>query len=209
MLSTEGQGLAFDGGHALIALHIRALIDGHDEQTIAQEALGPRTHKAGADLGHAISVITAVAAQAPDRVIVGHHIAHRTIALSLHDQPSIKLQARADQSRKGAGLAQQIGHRFGIVMAGQDVVDHLAHAGNTAAHGLTLDLEGGDKIVGGTGGFSGGEVGHDRYIGRSGSKCEPSAAFPIQWPQSTKPERPSVHGCGSRPRQRPWTEAHQ
>jgi hypothetical protein len=120
-----------------------------------------RAHEALRDLGHLVGIEPAIAAQAAGGVVVDHDIAHRAVALGLDDQPALELQAGADQGGQGAGLAQQVGDRLGIVVTGQHLVDRRAQAHGPAAHGQALDLEGGNEVVGsGVEGGLGGDVGH-------------------------------------------------
>ncbi len=122
----QGEGLALDRGDALVAFHVGALVDRHQEQALAEQGLGAGTREAAASPRHPILIVPAIAAQGPGGVVVGHYIGHRPVALGLDDQAAFELQARAHQRRQRAGLAQQIGHGFGIVMAGQDLVDRRA-----------------------------------------------------------------------------------
>jgi hypothetical protein len=120
--------------------------------------LAPGRAKPSESLGDLVGVEPAIAAQAAAGVVVDHDIAHRAIALGLDDQPAFELQAGADHGRQGAGLAQQVGDRFGIVVARQHLVDGGAEADDPAAHGQAFDLECGDDVV--EDASVGGDVGH-------------------------------------------------
>ncbi len=146
-LGGQGQGLALDGGHALVALGVRPLVDGHDEHAVAQEGARTGAGETARDLGHAGLVVTAVAPQGALGVVVADDVGHRSVALGLDDQAPGDLQAGADQGGERAGLAQQVGDGFRIGVAGQDLVDGGAEANHAAAHRPALDLEGGDEIV--------------------------------------------------------------
>ena len=94
-----------------------------------------------------VGVVAAVAAQRALGVVVGDDVGHRPVALRLHDQPAVELQAGADQGGQRAGLAQQVGDGVGIVVAGQDLVDDRSQPREAAAHGLVFDLERRDQVV--------------------------------------------------------------
>jgi hypothetical protein len=72
------------------------------------------------------------------------------VGASLKFEGKLIVQAQGGQ---GAGFAQQVGHRLGIVVPGQDVVHHRAQPRNAAAHGPVFDLEGGDDVVRGNKSF--------------------------------------------------------
>ncbi len=91
--------------------------------------------------------------------------------MGLDDQPTLELQAGADQGGQGASLAQQVGHGLGIGVTSEDFVDHRPQPDHAAAGGLVLDLEGGDEVVG-----VGGEFGHD----------ETSAGAPAPGPRAIR-----------------------
>ncbi len=148
-LGAKGQGFALDGRDALVAIHLRALVDGHGEDALAQQAARAGPQESLRRLSHLVRIVPAIAAQGPRGVVVGHRQRDRPIALGLDDQPAVELEAGADQGGQGAGFAQQIGHGLGIGVAGEHLVDHPAQPRDAATYGRLLDLERSDNVFGG------------------------------------------------------------
>ncbi len=148
VLGGQGQGLALNGGDALIALHVLALVDGHDEHALAQQQARARTDEAAVQGGDFLFVIAAIAAQQALGVVVGHHIGHGAVALGLDDQATFEFEAGAHQGGQDAGFAQQIGYWLGIGVALENLIDDFGQARDAPAHRPVLDLEGGGHVVG-------------------------------------------------------------
>ena len=55
--------------------------------------------------------------------VIDHQHPHRPVGLGLQDEAAFELQRRAEQHGQHDGLAQQLGHRDGIVVPRQDGVD--------------------------------------------------------------------------------------
>ena len=142
-LGAQREGLALDGGDPLVARRVGPLVQGHDEGARAEQGPGAGARETVRDLGDAVGVVAAIAAQAAIAVVVGDHIGHRTVALSLDDQTPLELQVGADQRRQSAGLAEQIGDGLGIVVAREDFIDRAAQAGQPTAHGRAFEGDGG------------------------------------------------------------------
>ena len=66
----------------------------------------------------------------------------------------LELQRGAEQHGQHADLGQQAGHRLGIVVARQDLVEHRPELHGAAAHVERPDLEGHDMIVAGKAEFA-------------------------------------------------------
>ncbi|MNE15829.1 hypothetical protein D3C80_1087510 [compost metagenome] len=159
VFGAQRQAFALDRGDALGALEVLAPVDGHDEDALAQQRPGAGAGEAFGRLGHLVRIKAAEAAHRPRRVVVGHHIAHRTVALGLDDQTALEFQRRADDGGQDAGLAQQGGDGLRIGVGRQDLVHDLAQPHQAAAHGPTFDLEGGGEVIGRSGeGLCGGRV---------------------------------------------------
>ena len=103
---------------------------------LAQQGARARPYEPRRGFSHALGVEPAIAAQGAAGVVVGHDVGHGAVALRLDDQPALELQARADQRREGAGLAQQVGHGFRIVVPGEHLVDGGTQADDPPAHGF-------------------------------------------------------------------------
>ena len=155
VFGAQGQAAALDGGDPLVAVEVGALIEGHDEDALAEQAVGAGAGVIGGKGGELVLVIAAVAAESPLGAIVTDNVAHRAVALGLDDQPPVEFERRTDQGGQRAGLAQQFGDRRRIGMGRQHGVDSRTHADDAAAHGLAVNLEGGNPVVGQAGG-----VGH-------------------------------------------------
>ena len=205
-LGAERESFSLDRGHALVPLGIRPLVEGHDKDPLTQQGLGTRSCKALADGRDAVGVIATIATQAAVAVVIGHNIGNRPVALGLDDQPPFEFQVGTDQSRQGAGLAQQVSHGFGVVVAGQDLINSRTQSRQTPTHRGPLDREGQDQVIGG--GDCVQVRTHSAHMG-SNPEIETWGSGVSQWRRSTRPKPTSGHGYGSRPHPRSATAGHR
>ena len=131
---------------ALVALHVLALVDGEREHAAAEQLL--RTVVAGSDrLGQPLAVEAGIGAQRVRRREVGDQHVDRPVGAGLQDELAAELQRRAEQHGEHADLGEQAGHRLGIVVARQDLVEHRPELDGAAAHVERPDLERHDMVV--------------------------------------------------------------
>ena len=82
---------AFERDQALIAAHVRALVDGHGEMAVAEQRAGilavlqPRR------------VEPRIGAQPVRRLEIDDQERHRTVGLRLQDEAAVEFQRRAEQ----------------------------------------------------------------------------------------------------------------
>ena len=96
---------AFQRDQALVAAHVRALVDGHREMTLAEQrteiltVLQPRRIEAR------------IGAQPIRQLEIHDQERHRTVGLGLQDEAAVEFQGRAEQRRQHDGFAEQLADR--------------------------------------------------------------------------------------------------
>ena len=138
---------ALERDQALIAAHVAALIDGHREMAAAEQ-------RAGIGLARrdrrrdAVLVEARAGAHLVGRGEIDDQHAHRPVGLGLQDEAALELQRGAEQHAEHDRLAEQLGDRLRIVVAGQDRVDRGPEPHHAAAQIERRDLERQDGVVG-------------------------------------------------------------
>ena len=174
------QRAAFERNQALIAAHVRALVDGHGEMAFAQQRTGIGLARRNRG-GDAILVEGRAGAHLAGDGEVHHQHAHRAVGPGLQNEAAVDLQGRAEHDGEHHGLAHQLRHRLRIGMAGQDFVHHRPEPNHTAAQVERSHFERHDGVIGGDGRrFAGGDfdsglavVGHRRYLVFVAAKASP------------------------------------
>ncbi len=118
---------AFQRHEALIAAHVRALIDGHGEMAVAEEFSGVGG-VGGNGRRDPLGVETGAGPHVAGRGEIDHQHAHRSVALGLQDEAAVDFEARAEHDREHDRLAEQLGHRRRIIVTGQDGIDRRRQA---------------------------------------------------------------------------------
>ena len=140
------EALALERDDALVALHMRALVDGHAHVALAQQV--GNAALAGPDGGlDGLGVELGAGAQPVRGVEIDDDHRHRTVGLGLEDEPALEFQRGPDQRRQHHGLAQEARHRLWIVVTPEDRVDGRAkpHHASTAIE--RLEREGHDNVI--------------------------------------------------------------
>ena len=126
------QRAAFERDQALVAARVGALVDGHGEMAVAEQRAGRGL--AGLDgAGHPRRVEARAGAHRAGAAEIDHQHADRAVGLGLQDEAAVDLQRRAEHDGEHDGLAQQLGHRLRIIVAGQNLVHHRPEPHHAAA----------------------------------------------------------------------------
>ena len=113
------QAAAVERDQPLVAARVGALIDGHGEVALAEQRAGRGL--AGLDgAGHPALVEARAGAHLAGAAEIHHQHADRAVGLGLQDEAALDLERRAEQHRQRHGLAEQLGHRRGIVVAARE-----------------------------------------------------------------------------------------
>ena len=83
-----GQALAFERNHALIALHLRAAVDGHGEMALAEQLRGLTV--AAGNRRDAVGGEARIAAQLTWNLVVGDEQIDRTVGRGLQDELALE-----------------------------------------------------------------------------------------------------------------------
>ena len=137
---------AFERHQALIAAHLRALVDGHGEMAVAEQ-LALARGAVGDRLVDARGIEAGAGPHLAGRGEIHHQHAHRSVALGLQDEAAVDLERRAEHDREHDRLAEQLRHRRRIVVAPQDGVDRRPEPHDAAAQIERLDRERQDGVV--------------------------------------------------------------
>ena len=141
---------------------------------------------------------------------IDHQHADRTVGLGLQDEAAFEFERGAEQHAEHDRLAEQLGDWLGIVVAGQDRVDRRAEPDHAAAQIEGGDLERQDRVVGRDLRWG---AARDRDIGighrlpylearwpKNASPDSHRHADRFSARRGTRPECPSGHAGGFRPR---------
>ena len=151
---------AVERHQALIAAHVRALVDGHGEMALAEQRAGILA------VLQPLRIIARIGAQAIGRLEIHDQERHRAVGLGLQDEAAVEFQRRAEQRRQHDRLAEQLADRRGIIVLGQDVVERGAEPGQPAAQIERIDLERQHRIIDGNGRRrADGRLGRDFHVG--------------------------------------------
>ena len=99
------QTAAVERDQALVAAHVRALVDGHGEMALAEQRAGVLA------LLQARGVEARIGAQPVGRLEVDDQERHRAVGPGLQDEAAVEFQRRAEQRRQHDGLAEQLADR--------------------------------------------------------------------------------------------------
>ena len=107
--------LPFERNHALIARHVRSLVDRQGEMALAEQARpttggGPRASRSGVE--------TRKGPQLVGRVEIDDEHVDGAVRPRLQLEPPLDLQRRAEQGAERHGLADEATDRFGIAVLG-------------------------------------------------------------------------------------------
>ena len=178
------QRAAVERHQALVAAHVRPLVDGHGEMALAEQRAGVGLGRSDRR-GDAVLVETGAGADLVGRGEIDDQHAHRAVALGLQDEAAVDLERRAEHHREHHRLAQQLGHRLGVGVAFENLVDERPQPHHAAAQVERGDLERHDGVVGGgrrrraRGNFDVGAAhgfGHRRYVAFIAAKASPQPA---------------------------------
>ena len=92
----------FERHHALIALGVRAPVDGHGEMALAEQPT------IGGKLGQPLGREPCIAAQASRHLIVGDEQIDRPVGRGLQDELAFEFERGAEQRGERHGLAEQL-----------------------------------------------------------------------------------------------------
>ena len=152
------EAAALQRHQALIAAHVRPLVDGHRQMPLAEQRAGilPVLQPGGVEAG--------IGAQPVGRLKIHHHERDRAIGLGLQDEAAVELQRRPEQGREHDRLAQQLADGGRIIVPGQDVVERRPEPREAAAQIEFGDLERQHRVIDrdrgrGTNGAGGGDFG--------------------------------------------------
>ena len=152
-LGAQRQRLALDRRDALVALDVRALVDGHDEDALAQQRLGARRRRSRAGRPRPAARRRSGSSRAAPPRCRSRRPRRRPgpspWACTISRPSNFRLAPTRAASAQVSPSRLATGRR--IVVAGEDLVDGGAQAHEAAAHRLALDLERGDEIVEGEG----------------------------------------------------------
>ena len=155
------EAAAFERHQALVAAHVRSLIDGHREMALAEQRAGVLTGL------EPLRVEARIGAQAIRRLEIDDQKRHRAIGLGLQNETAVEFQRRAEQRRQHDRLAEQLADGRRIIVLGQDVVERGAEPGQAAAQIERIDLERQHRVVDRNGRRrTNGRLGRDFRVGR-------------------------------------------
>ena len=135
------QAAAIQRHQALIAAHVRPLIDGHGKMTLAEQRAGILAVLEPA------GIEARIGAQTVRRLEIHYQKRHRTVGLGLQDETAIEFQGRAQQRREHDRLAEQPADGGRIIVLGQEIVEPGTETGQAAAQIEFGNLERQHRVV--------------------------------------------------------------
>ena len=140
------QVAAFERDKALVAAHVRSLVDGHRQMTVAEKLAG-RSRLRGYGCGNALGVEPRAGPHLAGRDEVHDQHAHRPVALRLQNEAAVEFERGAEHDGEHDRLAEQLGDRQRVVVAGQDGVDRGPEPHDAPAQIERVDFERQDRVV--------------------------------------------------------------
>ena len=185
------QGAAFERHQALVAAHVRALVDGHGKMAMPEQRAG----------GHAIlqarGIEARIGAQFVGRLKIHDEERHRTVGLGLQDEAAVEFQRRAEQCRQHDGFAEQLADRRRIIVLGENLIERGTEPRQPSAQVERIDFErqhgvidrnrrrGADRRFGGD--FGGGRLrGHGGLFGVGRCELKPPGVARNHSPASSR-----------------------
>ena len=138
---------AVERDQPLIAVHVGALIDGHGEMPAPEQRPGARcAHRDR--IGDLLLVEARAGAHLVGRGEIHDQHAHRSVGLGLQDEAAFELQRGAEQHAEHDRLAEELGDRLRIIVAGEDRVHRRPQPYQATAQVERRHLERQDRVVG-------------------------------------------------------------